>query len=374
VNGVHALTMPKWGLSMTQGEVGAWLAAEGAEVSAGVELVEIETDKIVGVLEAPASGVLRRRVAAQSDLVPVGGLLGILAEASIPDSDIDAYIQEFLAHFVPAVESGASGAGPQVVTVDGLVLRYRKLGDAGEDALLIHGFGGDLNTWLFNQEELSAGRTAYALDLPGHGGSSKHVGAGTSAEFVTLLGSFMDRVGLRRAHLVGHSMGGGVALEFALTNPERVRSLCLIASAGLGPEIDGDYIEGFITANRRKDMQRQIEKLFANPKLVRRQMIEDVLIYKRLDGVEPALRTIASQFCPGGRQALVRREQLAGLTLPVLVVWGAEDRILPSSHALDLPGRVRTEIIAGGGHMVQMEEASLVNRLIRSVWDSADQP
>jgi pyruvate dehydrogenase E2 component (dihydrolipoamide acetyltransferase) len=370
MSGVHALTMPKWGLSMTEGQLGRWLVGEGVEVGAGIELVEIETDKIIGVLEAPTPGVLRRKVARESNMVPVGGLLGILADASVRDADIDAYIADFQAHFVPAVESGPSSAGSEIAQVDGFALRYRKLGDAGDAAVLIHGFGGDLNTWLFNHEEFAATRTVYALDLPGHGGSSKQIETGALAEFAKVLGGFMDRVGLDRAHLAGHSMGGAVALEFALAYPERARSICLIASAGLGPEIDGEYIEGFITARRRRELQPQIEKLFANPKSVSRQLVEDILKYKRVDGVEPTLRTIADQFCPGGRQALVRRKQLASLTVPVLVLWGAEDRILPPSHALDLPTTVRTEILAGGGHMVQMEEASKVNRLVRSFWDS----
>ena len=365
---VHALTMPKWGLSMTEGVVGTWLVAEGVEVNAGTELLEIETDKIAGVLEAPAQGSLRRIVARESDTVPVGGLLGILAGSAVSDSDIDAYIADFQAHFVPAAESADSGAGPEVAMVDGVALRYRRLGDGADEAVLIHGFGGDLGTWLFNQEALAADRTVYAFDLPGHGGSSKQVGAGTLDEFGKLLRGFLDRVGLEKAHLVGHSMGGALALEFALAYPERARSLCLIASAGLGAEIDGEYIEGFIGASRRKDMQRQIEKLFANPKLISRQLVEDILKYKRTDGVESALRTIAAQFCPAGRQALVRRKELARLAVPVLVIWGAEDRIVPSSHAADLPGTVRAEILAGAGHMVQMEEASKVNRLISSFW------
>lgn len=370
MSSVHALTMPKWGLSMTAGEVARWLVGAGAEVGKGTELVEIETDKIVGVLEAPAPGVLRRTVARVSDAVPVGGLLGILADAGIPDSEIDEFIVNFQAQFVPEAESETSRSGSETIMVDGLALRYRRLGNGEEQAVLIHGFGGDLNTWLFNHEELAANRTVYALDLPGHGGSSKQVRSGALADLSQVLGGFMDGVGLTKAHLVGHSMGGALALEFALTHPERVQSICLIASGGLGPEIDGEYIDGFITATRRKEMQRQIEKLFANPKLISRQLVEDILKYKRLDGVEAALRTIAAQFCPGGRQAIVRRQQLGSLTMPALVIWGADDRIIPQTHADGLPDRVRTEILAGSGHMLQMEAAPKVNRLVRSFWDS----
>lgn len=367
---VHALTMPKWGLSMTEGEVANWLVGAGSEVGRGTELVEIETDKIVGVLEAPAPGVLRRTLASASDTVPVGGLLGILADAGIPDSEIDAFVVDFQAHFVPDVETETSRSESETIVVDGLALRYRRLGNGQEQAVLIHGFGGDLNAWLFNHEELAAHRTVYALDLPGHGESSKHIRTGTLADLTQVLGGFLDAVGLTKAHLAGHSMGGALVLEFALAHPERVHSVCLIASGGLGPEIDGEYIQGFITASRRKEMQRQIEKLFANPKSISRQLVEDVLKYKRLDGVEAALRTIAAQFFPDGRQAIVRRDQLSSLSMPVLVIWGADDRILPKTHAEGLPDTIRTEILAGSGHMVQMEEAPRVNRLIREFWDS----
>ena len=77
MSSLHALTMPKWGLSMKEGKVAGWLVEEGAEVNAGVELVEIETEKILSTLEAPLSGILHRQVARIEDVVPVGGLLGV---------------------------------------------------------------------------------------------------------------------------------------------------------------------------------------------------------------------------------------------------------------------------------------------------------
>ena len=370
---IHGLTMPKWGLSMTEGKIVAWLVDEGAEVIPGVELVEIETDKILGSLEAPVSGLLRRKVAKEGDVAPVAGLLGVIADTAIPDSEIDLFIADFLARFASAeAEAEASGPLPEVVLVQGQPCRYLKRGQAGELAVLIHGFGGDLNTWLFNHEELSGSRAVYALDLPGHGGSSKQVGGGTLGEFANVLGDFMDALGLSKAHLVGHSMGGAVALQFALTHPERARSLVLIASAGLGVEIDGEFIEGFIAASRRKEIKPHLEKLFADPKLVGHQLIEDVLKNKRLDGVEAALRTVAGQFCPGGQQAVVLRDRLTRLSMPIMVIWGEEDRILPVSHAQGLPTIVRTEIFPECGHMVQMEAATKVNRLIYSLWESAN--
>ncbi len=369
--GIHFLTMPKWGLAMTKGTVVGWLIEEGAEVRPGLELVEIETEKIVSPIEAATSGVLRRKVAREGDVVHVGGLLAVIAAPSASDTQIDHDVADFQAHYIPE-KADEEVAGPSLETADvnGLRIRYLRRGEGAEAAILIHGFGGDLNTWMFNHQDLATNHSVYALDLPGHGSSSKQVGEGTLAGLAEVLRGFLDSIGVSKAHLVGHSMGGAIAAIFALKYPERCLSLTLIASAGLGPEIDGDYIRGFVSATRRNDLKPHLEKLFADSKLITRQLVDDTLKYKRLDGVEPALRTIASQFCPSGRQAVIVREQIGQLSIPVLVVWGSDDRILPGSHAANLPQHVRTEIVPGQGHMVHMEAASKVNTAIRSLWES----
>jgi pyruvate dehydrogenase E2 component (dihydrolipoamide acetyltransferase) len=368
---IHFLTMPKWGLAMTKGTVVEWLVEESAEVRPGLELVEIETEKIVSPIEAATSGVLRRKVAREGDVVHVGGLLAVIAGPSASDAQIDHDVADFQAHYIPE-EADEEVAGPILETADvqGLRIRYLRRGEGTEAAILIHGFGGDLNTWMFNHQDLATNHSVYAFDLPGHGSSSKQVGEGTLAGLAEVVGGFLDSIGVSKAHLVGHSMGGAVAAIFALKHPERCLSLTLIASAGLGPEIDGDYIRGFVSAARRNDLKPHLEKLFADSRLITRQLVDDTLKYKRLDGVEAALRTIASQLCPSDRQAVILREQISQLSIPVLVLWGSEDRILPGSHALNLPQQVRTEVLPGQGHMVHMEAASKVNTAIRSLWES----
>ncbi|MRR56571.1 MAG: 2-oxo acid dehydrogenase subunit E2 [Deltaproteobacteria bacterium] len=90
--GIYEITMPKWGLTMEEGTLVKWMVEVGTTVEPGMELAEVETDKIVNVLENTHSGVVSRIVAEEGDVLPVGALLGIIAAEGISDADIDAYL------------------------------------------------------------------------------------------------------------------------------------------------------------------------------------------------------------------------------------------------------------------------------------------
>ncbi len=362
---IRALCMPKWGLSMKEGTVAAWLMEEGDEISPGDEVLDVETEKISSAVESPDSGILRRLVAEEGETLSVGAILGVLADADASDADIDAFVEDFQANYVPpADDEEDAGAATETVEVGGRTIRYLKRGEDGVPVVLVHGFGGDLNNWLFNHEALAAKRAVYALDLPGHGASAKDVGEGGVAALAETVAGFMEALNIDKAHLVGHSLGGAIVLKVALNLPGKVASLALIGSAGLGADINDSYLSGFISAERRKDLKPHVEKLFSDPALVTRQLINDLLAFKRIDGVQAALETIQGAFAPGGSQALVMRDEIEKLEIPIMVVWGSGDQIIPASHAEGLPGSVRVEVMAGQGHMVQMEAASEINKLI----------
>jgi len=90
--GIYEITMPKWGLTMEEGTLVRWMVEVGAKVAPGEEMAEVETDKIVNVLENTQAGILRRTVAEEGDVLPVGALLGIITDEGVPDADIDAFI------------------------------------------------------------------------------------------------------------------------------------------------------------------------------------------------------------------------------------------------------------------------------------------
>jgi pyruvate dehydrogenase E2 component (dihydrolipoamide acetyltransferase) len=361
---IYGLVIPKYGMVMTAGVISKWYLDEGDTVIQGDELVDIETEKVANVYESPHSGVLRRKIVAEGQSLPIGSLFGIIASGDIHDSDIDAYVEKFRSEF-SLVDTASGGATPEVVDIPGGYIRFLKQGDAAEPAIvLVHGFGADLNNWLLNQAALAESRSVYALDLPGHGGSAKNPQIGSIGDMAKAILAFLDAKNLSHIHLVGHSLGGGVAAKIALERPALAKSLTLIAPVGLGKEINIAFIKGLLETDRRKEMQIVLEALFHNPALVSRDMTMNVLSAKRIDGAVTSLRAIADRCFAGGEQTSILRGYLLQLSMPVQVIWGRSDRIIPPEHTANLPRSVSVHLIENAGHMVHMEKASEVNKLI----------
>jgi pyruvate dehydrogenase E2 component (dihydrolipoamide acetyltransferase) len=359
------VTMPKWGLAMRLGKITAWVVAEGDQVQVGDDLADIETEKITGTLEAADAGTVRRLIAQVGEDVPVSGTIALIAPAEVGDDALDAAVAEARAVIDAGVPDDAGVPEAETTDVDGRKISYAGAGTDGDVILLVHGFGGDRNSWLFLQEPLAAKHRVYALDLPGHGTSAKDVGDDALGVLADAVTGVLDALGAARAHLVGHSLGGAVALRVAAREPGRIASLTLIAPAGFGAEINAGYLRGFADAQTRRELKPVLSQLFADESLVTRQLVDDVLAYKRLDGVDEALHALLDVLLDGDAQRAEGAAALAAIggAVPVTVVWGSADRIIPAAQAQAVAGAVR-HVIDGAGHMPHMERPGEVQAAI----------
>ena len=260
-------------------------------------------------------------------------------------------------------------------TVEGHRVRYWEEG-AGPAIVFVHGLANSVITWRKNVEALSHHFRVIALDLPGHGLSDMpkvRFGLPEGAAFVA---SFLDELAVDRAHLVGNSMGGAVALELALARPERAASLTLADSAGLGREIAlvlrlgslpllGEYAR----RPTLKGVRNLVRWLVHDPALVDEDELPLRLAYLKREGSAQALlrflRTGVGLF--GQRPGTRRDASLASLSVPTLIFWGAQDPLFPIRQAEQaaraIPGAT-LHVFDACGHWPQYEHPDEFNRLL----------
>lgn len=253
--------------------------------------------------------------------------------------------------------SAASDSG----AVEGGAVALRSLGGNGPRALLMHGFGSDRMSWLANHPAIEGVATVSALDLPGHGASGMDVGDGAVATLAGRVAAVMDENALSRVHLIGHSLGGGVAIELAATRPDLVASLALIAPAGLGRGLDLGFLSAFPTLSAPEETEALLQRLVIRPRLINRLLVERVLEQLDRPGARQALRLVAEGLARGGDALADVVSRLAVGALPRLVIWGEDDAINPLARERLAAFGGESLIIPGAGHLPHVENPRVVN-------------
>ena len=364
---INLVTMPKWGLAIHEGTIVEWRKREGERVAVGEPLCDIETTKITNEFESPFAGTLVRIVKPIGSIVEVGEIIALITEGPADEGEISFLLESQVAR---GGDDMAATSGPVTTRVDTPSGTFSYLGigpvAAEEAVLFLHGFGGDHTNWGLLQAELAVTVRAVAVDLPGHGGSNRNVGAGSADDLAQAVCDFVDVLGLKRVNLVAHSFGAAVALRLAAQRPAQVASLLLIAPARLGALANPDYIRGFLAAERKRDMKPVLEMLFSDPRMLGRTMVNDALALLRDDGARQALRLIGAHVLQPTSTEL--EDDLALLSNHrSIVIWGTADIVMPmpSETAARIAGRLH--LIPGVGHMPQAERPELVAHALREL-------
>lgn len=404
---------------MESATVVSWSAKVGDLVKAGDVVVVVETAKAATEIEAGRDGVLAAILAPEGAEVGIGAVLGRIADSL--DAAPDAAAEPAMAAVPDTVPNASARAEPASRRVSISPLARRLARQAGLDTsniggtgpggriksrdiervlrqraeaaplavsaaaipspavtkissavplVLIHGFGANAAAWNMVRPHLD-GRSVLTPELPGHGREPALETPSLEALAEAVLGQ-IEASGARECDLVGHSLGGAVAAVLAANQSVRVRSLTLIAPAGLGPEIDGSFLAGFLSARTTESLAPWLERLTADPGRLPRGYAQAVLRERERFGVGAAQAAIAQRLFPDGTQAIGIGADLDRFTGPLKVIWGRGDRIIPQKHQDELPGHVACHRLGCVGHMPSIEAPALVAQLIMQNVRSAE--
>ncbi|MEM8749487.1 MAG: alpha/beta fold hydrolase [Pseudomonadota bacterium] len=232
--------------------------------------------------------------------------------------------------------------------------------------IFLHGFGGLAAQWRGLRTGISFKAPTYALDLPGHGGSLDWPGFGPPKVAAKAVLAFMSANELENAHIVGHSMGGAVASLVGLMEPGRVASLTLLAPGGFGAEFNHPLLLRWAAAQTRDELRDVMASFFGPDYVIEDKVIEFQYQARQRPGAIEALVSIAEGMSSDGKQGMLPVDDLLATGLPISMIWGTEDKVLPVSQGLALKDRVDLHIAENTGHSPAEEQPQLVQAVILS--------
>ena len=252
------------------------------------------------------------------------------------------------------------------VQLHGQPVTYHRLGE-GPALLLIHGITSSSRTWRAVMSALAERHTVIAPDLLGHGRSAKPRGDYSLGAYASGVRDLMAVLGVPRATVVGHSLGGGIAMQFAYQFPDRLERLVLVDTGGLGNEVSlalraatlpgAEWVMPMLFHERMRGAGTALGGLLgklglkANANV--RGIAEGLESLGDTDARRAFVHTARSVIDPGGQRVDARDRLYLSAEVPTLLIWGDSDPIIPVRHAIrahDLMPRSRLEIFPGAGH------------------------
>jgi pimeloyl-ACP methyl ester carboxylesterase len=257
-------------------------------------------------------------------------------------------------------------------TLHGHNVAFRTDGDlTAEVAVLIHGMAGSSTTWRNVMPALGEHFRVIAPDLLGHGRSDKPAGDYSLGSHASLVRDLLAHLGVDRATILGQSLGGGVAMQFAYQYPEACERLVLVSSGGLGRDVSwllrllslpgSEFILPIVVPGFVRDHGNSLSRWLHGKGIRPPRVAEMWQAYASLaesENRQAFLRTLRAVVDPGGQTVSARDRLYLAAAMPTLIMWGDNDPIIPVSHGIEahdvMPGS-RLEIFEGVGHFPQVE-------------------
>ncbi len=272
------------------------------------------------------------------------------------------------------------------VKVRDVDVHYLEAGEGNRPTVvLLHGLGSGSGAWRYNIPHLARRFRVIAPDMPGFGDSQpgEAIGEYTAAAMTGFLAEFMSALGLERAHVVGWSLGGGVAASMALDHPDVVERLVLVAPAAIGDQVHVifrllalPFVGEYLLRPSRAATERLTKTLMVyDPE----RAPEDIIDYHHSLSLNPWTRETTLRIVRRngvlwwGQRRQKLGSRLAEIASPTLVIWGRYDRILPVGHAeilRRLVPEVKVEIFEDCGHSPPFEYPDEFNALVEKFLSS----
>ena len=261
---------------------------------------------------------------------------------------------------------------PRTVVLHGHELSYLDSGE-GPAVLFIHGILGSRRQWVPLVDKMDDDHRVVVPDLFGHGDSAKPLGDYSLSAHAATMRDLLDELGIERVTLVGHSLGGGIAMQFYYLFPERVDRLVLVSSGGLGREVSpllrsatlpgAEQVLSLVAAapvlSRVEAVGRGLSKVGWRPGADIGAIWTGFTSLGDRESRRAFLSTTRAVIDIGG-QSISAHDHLASVTpIPTLIVWGSKDRMIPAWHALKAQHSVpecRVELFEGAGHFPHLED------------------
>ncbi|KUI13760.1 alpha/beta hydrolase [Mycolicibacterium acapulense] len=267
---------------------------------------------------------------------------------------------------------------------------YRDVGSGAEVLLLIHGMAGSSETWRAVIPQLSRRYRVIAPDLLGHGQSDKPRGDYSLGAFAVWLRDLLDELGISKATIVGQSLGGGVAMQFVYQHPDYCQRLVLISSGGLGPDVGwtlrllsapgAEFLLPAIAPPPVLTVGNKLRNWFRTAGIQSPRGAEMWSAYSSLADAQTRhafLRTLRSVVDYRGQAVSALNRLHVANELPIMAIWGDEDRIIPVAHAYaahEARPECRLEVLPGVGHFAHVERPNDVVDLLDDFISTTAQP